>query len=347
MSLDSEAPVLSMFRPSELGPADLECWHTWHGSSPLALSPFVHPTFITAAGEVLPQTRVVVLRKAGETIGFLPLHIDGVQAMSAGGRYNDGDGLVLRPDVQGGDLKLDPLAMLRAFKLRSFVYLHLPTCPSPFTPFHHKTSPTARIDIGAGLAAYEQRLAERGSAVLSQLRRKARKLERECGRLRFELQAPVDALADTLVDWKNGQVAQRGDGTGVCGNELPALLKRLAQDPPSTGFASVLSALYASDRVVALNWSLRSRDHWVLSIPSHDPALEQYSPGAVAHLLLIEALCAQGGVTEIDLGLAVNPLKARLMTHSVDFAQGLVHTWPWVRAYCRVKTKARIIIKGA
>ena len=334
-------------RPDEIGQADLDRWRAWHGLSPLARSPFVHPAFVAAAGRAFAQTRVVVLGDAGHTVGFLPLHIEGRHARPPAGALSDGDGIVLRPGLCAAGLELDLLALLRTLRLRSLSYLHMPVAASPFTPFHYKTSPTARIDVGQGLAAYEQRLLQRGSGVLGQLRRKARKLQRECGPLRFELHSRGSGLVGTLIDWKARQVAQRGHGTSMQDSRLPSLLDELAQAPACTEFASVLSTLHAGDRLVALIWSLRSRHHWVLSVPTHDPELADYSPGAVAHLKLIEALCETADVTEIDLGLAVNPLKARLMTHTVDFAQGVVHAWPWMRAYRRAKTWARVLVHGA
>lgn len=333
---------VTVLPPQRLDSDTLALWADWHGETPMAVSPFVHPVLVTAAADAIGATYVAVIRHRGAIAGFFPFQRAGRSGRPPAHVMNDGDGIVLRPGVG-----LDVRRMLEACDLHSFSYVHMPTDPSPFSPYHTDRGPTARVDLRGGYAQYEQSLRRTGSKVIQEAGRKRRRLERQLGPLRFEFRVDHQRLVQQLVTWKQNQIAEREPGTAFPIETITAVLLRLGREPVTEGFESVLSALYAGDTLVALNWSLRSGPLLVASIPTFDLSLSDHSPGLLLHIGLIEAAAAVPGLREIDLGLDVNRLKGRLMTHTVPFARGTVYTSATMRLYRRARTAARVVTRGA
>lgn len=60
--------------PSFLSPADAALWRSLAASAEGFGNPLLGPEFAQAVGKVREDARVAVIRRGGETVGFLPFH---------------------------------------------------------------------------------------------------------------------------------------------------------------------------------------------------------------------------------------------------------------------------------
>jgi CelD/BcsL family acetyltransferase involved in cellulose biosynthesis len=84
--------------PHALAQADLRLWREMAAAEPAFASPLLGPDFARAVGAVRDDARVAVIRRDGETLGFLPHHRrPGAMARAIGSPLSDYHGLVSRP----------------------------------------------------------------------------------------------------------------------------------------------------------------------------------------------------------------------------------------------------------
>jgi CelD/BcsL family acetyltransferase involved in cellulose biosynthesis len=144
-----------------------------------------------------------------------------------------------------------------------------------------------------------------------------RRLEREIGPLRFEVQVRDPALLRQLLLWRAAKYQSRHPF-----ELLEAILLRflsLQQD----GCRGTLSVLYAGDAIVASHFGLRSRNRWHYWFPAYNAQFEKYSAGIILLLKIAEIACTMG-IHTIDLGMGEEDYKRRLMNGSLQIAEGSV-----------------------
>ena len=84
--------------PSLLSAVDAVLWRSLAASEESFGNPLLGPDFAQAVGKVREDARVAVVRRAGETVGFLPFHRrPGGLARPIGSPLSDYHGLVSRP----------------------------------------------------------------------------------------------------------------------------------------------------------------------------------------------------------------------------------------------------------
>ena len=300
--------------PDELDAPLMDAWRAIQSKSNAFASPYFCPEFTRLVGSVRDDVQVVVIENDARPVGFFP-HQRSLLGMGkpVGGPLSDYHGIIAEP---GSEWNVADL--MRSAKLAVWEFDHLVDVSKGFDPYvtAHDSSP--QIDLSAGYQQYVGQL--RGQP--SDFERKARKLAREVGELRFTLHEQASGPMQRLIEWKSEQYRRTSlvDAFGV--RWTGELLRRI-MNVKTAEFAGVCSVLRAGDRIVAVHAGMRSRQvlHWWF--PTYDRAFEKYSPGIILLFRIAEALAATG-VHTIDLGKGDDRYKRSVMTGMVELREGFV-----------------------
>ncbi len=323
---------------SALGPPELSRWAELQRASPLYRSPFFRPEFTMAVARVR-DVRVAVIEDAGSVAGFFPFEVGRRRRGRPVGRpFSDYHGVVLDDAA-----RLDPRALVRACGLAAWSFDHLPAAMTAFAPhvLAHGRSPY--LDLSQGFESYLE-----GRRARSDIRgslRKARKLARDMGPLRFVPRSDAPGLLDQIVEWKRRQYAETGV-RDVLADAASRDLLRLVHESRGADFCGALSVLYAGDAVAALHLGLCSGRVWHSWFPAYNPELHRYSPGLLLMLELAEAAAALG-IAEIDLGKGEARSKDVLASGSTPLYEGRVGTNAASGLAARAQTSARRTLRAA
>lgn len=290
----------------------LQTWSDLQQADPELCSPFFAPGFAQAVGQVRDDLWLGVIEDAGWITGLLPFHRKrGGIGVPVGGQLCDYQGVIgTAPD--GGE-------MLKGFGLVSYDFNHALAAQPLFAgnAFSHSNSP--RADLRQGLAAWEAEVGAQTKA-LKTLARKERKIVRELGDLRFELNDPDDAAWDIFTDWKDANLrGQGGRGFLVDGWDADLISALRGQDTGKC--AGVFSTLYAGDRLVAAHFGIRSARAWHWWFPAYDPDLGNYSAGLILMVRCI-ARAAEDGVAEFDFGRGTQRYKMEFSNRARPLCEG-------------------------
>lgn len=197
---------ISVVRPAELGEREFSAWHGLQAGSRELRNPFMCPEFAVAVGGSRPGARVAVLTDGSRYAGFFPFERGRLGVgRPIGAGISDCQGLVTAP---GERVSADEL--LRSCGLSVWHFDHLIGGQQPFCQFQAAAVASPAVDLTSGFAAYADKLKDSSPRLRSDLGRKTRKLEREAGPLRFEVD--VRDLNDlrTLMSWKSDQYRRTG-----------------------------------------------------------------------------------------------------------------------------------------
>jgi CelD/BcsL family acetyltransferase involved in cellulose biosynthesis len=309
---------ISVVRPAELGPAEVAAWRAMQRSDPAQRNPFLSPEFAAAVGRHQPGARVAVLSEGGALAGFFPFeqHRFGV-GLPIGAGLTDCQGV-----VHEAGFGWDGRELLRGCGLAAFHFDHLAADQEGFRRWVTATAPSPVIDLADGFPAYHAKLAVRSPHFLRDVARRARKLVRETGPLRHEVDCRDLAALRTLMGWKSDQYRRTGRTDRFAQPWIVGLIDDLF-GTRGEHFSGRLSVLYAGDTPVAAHFGLRSGPvlaHW---FPAYDPRFHRCSPGLIQHLQMIEET-APTGVTLIDMGKGAKRYKETLKTSDIFVAEGSV-----------------------
>jgi CelD/BcsL family acetyltransferase involved in cellulose biosynthesis len=324
----SDATQVRLLRPGELSAELVAAWAEIQESDPALASPYFRPEFTAAVAAVRDDVEVAVLEQAGERVGFFPFQRGAWNVgRPVGGRLSDYHGVVLR---QGASVSAADL--LRGCRLASWHFDHVPRTQATFAPFHETTAISPYLDLSEGFDAYYAARRAGGSEEVAHTLRKWRKLAREVGPPRLEVDCREPAVLEQLIQWKREQYARTGFTDLFSFPWTRALVDQILARREA-GFAGMLSALYVGDRLIAAHLGMRSRCtiHWWF--PAYDRELQKYSPGL--QLLVRAAQEADSiGVRYIDLGKGDEQYKLNFMSGSTPLAEGAVVLRPldtWLR----------------
>lgn len=289
------------------------------GPAPLD-SAFFRPEFTRAVASVRDDVEVAVMRAGETTVGFFPFQRNGRHIQPIVGRLSEFHGAITAPHAEWSATDLQ-----RACGIRSWHFDHLPLMQTEFARHAWGHKPSPYLDLSDGYSAARESLRKSGST-WTQTERKARKLEREVGPLRFEWQANDSRVFAALVDWKSHQHRRTGVLEIFKRPWVTNLLESLRQTQ-TPDFSAPLSALYAGDKVVAVHLGLCSSRALHIWFPTYDTQYEAYSPGLILLIRLAEA-AAERGVTRIDFGPGEERYKQNFSTGEFPLAEGLVTASP-------------------
>jgi CelD/BcsL family acetyltransferase involved in cellulose biosynthesis len=315
---------VEVVRALELGPAELGRWSKLQQAADVYRSPFFCPAFTLAVARVR-DVHVGVIEDANAPAGFFPFEVVLPRHGRPVGRpFSDYHGVVL-----GEDVELEPRELMRACRLATWCFDHLPAALAAFQPYVLGQGRSPRIDLEQG--------SEAASSEIRAAARKARKLGREIGPLRFVASTEEAELFDLLVAWKRRQYAHTGVRDVLADDRSRALLRHALESQ------GMLSVLYAGDQVAGIHLGLRAGGVWHSWFPAYNPALHRYSPGLVLMLELVKAAPALG-IAEIDLGKGEARYKQALANGAVTLCEGRVGAHPLAG---RVQASARRMVRSA
>jgi CelD/BcsL family acetyltransferase involved in cellulose biosynthesis len=309
---------ISVIRPDELGPAELAAWHAMQRATPSLANPFLGPEFAVAVGTFRPAARVAVLADGPAIVGFFPFEkrrLGVGQPIGAG--LSDCQGLVHVPG-----LEWDPRELLRAGRMSAWNFDHLVAGQLPFERYQMARAASPVIDLTDGFAAYHAMLRARSRQLSSNVARKARKLGREAGEVRFVLDSHDSAALRTFMSWKSDQYRRTGRGDRFDQRWIVDLIDLLFSTHSDT-FSGQFSCLYAGEALVAAHFGVRSGHVLADWFPAYCTGFGSYSPGLIMHLRMVEEAAA-AGVRQIDLGKGAKRYKEELKSGDIFVAEGIV-----------------------
>ena len=321
-----------------IGPSDVARWIELQ-QRPLYRSPFFRPEFALAMGS-LREVRVAVIEDAGSIVGFFPFE--------AGPRRAGRPVAWPRSNYHGPVLdehaELDPRQLVRACRLATWTFDHLPATLAGFEPYSFGQGRSPYLDVSDGFEPYFASRPKH-SEVRVTLGRIARKLEREVGPVSVVAESDATELLGRLVQWKRLQYAETGVRDVFADARSRELLERI-HAVRGAEFAGTLSVLYAGDVLAALQFGLRSARVWHSWFPAYNRDLAKYSPGLMLQLELARA-AAPLGIIEIDLGKGEARYKLALATGSHDLLEGCVGARAVSALPVRARSSARHALRRA
>ena len=281
--------------PSRLAPADTALWRSMAAAEPAFANPLLGPDFTQAVGRVREDARVAVIRRGGETLGFLPHHRrPGRLARAIGSPLSDYHGIVSRPEPGFSAEDVLHAADLGVFRYTGLI--------DPFAVFGGVGEPQSAFVIApeGGADDYLEAVRAASPKKIKNYRRLDHKLEREMGQVRLVAPDTSRASFDLLIAWKREQLQR----TGLHDFLRPAWTSGLLIDlfeRQHGDFHGLLIGLYAGDELVAGHFGVRLGGVYHPWIASTNPAFGAWSPGQLFFLRAIAAMPALG-LTHYDLG---------------------------------------------
>ncbi|GIF38713.1 GNAT family N-acetyltransferase [Actinoplanes xinjiangensis] len=332
---------ISVVRPDELGPGELDVWRQFQKDQSPLQNPFLAPEFTLAVARQRPHSRVAVLEDSSGVAGFFPYEVrNRVVGVPIGAGITDCQGLIHRKG-----LEWDAVGLLKACRLPVWEFDHLMAGQQSFERFHSERASSPLMDLREGYARYIEDRNQAGD-VVKQTLRKQRKMVREVGAERFEWNDPDPAGLTALRSWKGAQYRRTQQYDRFTTPWIEGVLEELLASS-SEGCRAVVSTVYAGDRPVAAHLGLRSRSVLAYWFPSYDVDLSRYSAGILLCLRMAEAGAADG-IQHIDLGKSEALYKTRLMNADTPVAAGRVgQSWAITTVRRTQSAVSRSIKQGA
>ena len=311
----------SVIAANDLDRSLIEKWKLIRASDDSLRSPYYCPEFTQSVAACGRDVKVAVMESSHGVTGFFPYECGSLgKVLPVGGGLNDYHGAISLPGTV-----FDPVQLLKACGGRYFAFNHMPLSQAAFLPYvriHHQ-SPVMALD--GGLGAYMKRLgiAQNKSTpgIFAAVRASTKRLERDVGPLRFEIQERSPALLDTVMRLKTEQRVRMGGGSDPFALKWVRQLLNECLNRQDPAFKGALCALYAGDHLVACHFGLQASNTLHYWFPVYEVSYADYTPGLIMLMKLAEQGC-QNGIDLIDLGRGVQAYKTRFCTGSVELGEG-------------------------
>ncbi|WP_433327038.1 GNAT family N-acetyltransferase [Spirillospora sp. CA-294931] len=305
---------ITVVRPRDLGPAEVERWRELQSGDRDLGNPFLAPEFTLGVARFRAGVRIAVIEDGPRIAAFFPFERGPVGiGHPVGFGLTDLQGIVGPPG-----LRLDARELLRACGLGVWDFDHLLAVQPAFAPFHavHRVEPV--MELHDGFEAFETELRRVAPRTHKTIRYKERKLGRDVGELRYEFASGDTGDLRRLMRWKSAQYTR----TGRTDRFARPWIVRLVRHFHETGFG-VLSVLWAGDEPVSAHFGLRNGAIMAGWFPAYDTRFAKYSPGMIGHLRLARG-CAEHGVAEIAMGRGGKEFKEGFKGREIPIAEGRV-----------------------
>lgn len=311
--------TIETLRVSDLGVPERARWDSLRRANPALGSPYFDLRYIDVAGAVAPGARIAILRRDGQTVGFLPYQRRGGLLQPLGAPMSDFHGLIA--EVGAG---LDLSALLREIgaeraRVRGLIGEGQGDGAGTGLSLRHAMA----SDLSAGFEAYA---AGRNASFLKDKRRRRRALERDHGPVIFSFERPDPERLNRIIEDKRRQLHRTHQYDIFACGWTGALLHRLAEstDPD---FGLRLATLTAGDVVVAAELGLTSGDRHHLWFPTYNTSYARYSPGSLMTLDTLR-VAAEQGIKRVDFGPSEEAYKRDFADPVEPVFEGLIHARP-------------------
>jgi CelD/BcsL family acetyltransferase involved in cellulose biosynthesis len=307
----------------ELGTELLQGWLAILQSNRRLESPFFRPEYTQAVASVRDDVLVAVAFQGEEPVAFFPFQRNAWKAGSpVGGPLTDYQGIVARSGTV-----IEPRQLLRACGLASWRFDHLLAAQAQFAPYRLLDAESPCIDLSCGLAQYLQQ--HRKCNDFCQTERLARKIQREIGPLRLELESCDRDVLNRLIQWKSQQYRQTRTPDIFQYAWVRQVVERLL-DRREPGFSASISTLSVHGEILAIFLGLRSGDVCHSWMTTYNRDYARYSPGRMLHLELVKA-APELGIRAIDLGRGREQYKHSFANSAIPLWEGVVERRPLTR----------------
>jgi CelD/BcsL family acetyltransferase involved in cellulose biosynthesis len=274
-----------------LGEADWAIWRAMLAANPALTSPYFRPEFARVAGRVCPGAAVAVFSRGGETVGFFPHQRRGGAMQPLAAPMNDYHGIIAFPgEAPSLEAAAEGLGAAR---------LNLTAWVGPTGLGEDRRTVQVELDESGYDGWYAERRTSFGK-FFKDKERARRSMEAELGPLRVEHGLRDPALLDWLIDLKRDQYRRTGRhdifACGWTADLLHALLKEEGE-----GLGASLAALWAGDRLTAVEYALHAGDQYHFWFPGYEPSLARCSPGILLSLDTMR-LASVHGYRTFDFG---------------------------------------------
>ena len=274
-----------------LGDAEWAIWRAMLEANPALASPYFRPEFARVAGRVCPGAAVAVFSRGGETVGFFPHQRRGGAMQPLAAPMNDYHGIIAFPgEAPSLEAAAEGLGAAR---------LNLTAWVGPTGLGEDRRTVQVELDESGYDGWYAERRTSFGK-FFKDKERARRSMEAELGPLRVEHGLRDPALLDWLIDLKRDQYRRTGRhdifACGWTADLLHALLKEEGE-----GLGASLAALWAGDRLTAVEYALHAGDQYHFWFPGYEPSLARCSPGILLSLDTMR-LASVHGYRTFDFG---------------------------------------------
>ncbi|MEZ6047703.1 MAG: GNAT family N-acetyltransferase [Planctomycetaceae bacterium] len=311
--------------PDELTPSMLNRWEEIQERNPDLDSPFFRPEYMKLVSRVRKDMDVVLIEQGGKVVGFFPFHRDPYNVgRPVGYPLNDFQGIVVEKKVE-----IDERELLEAASLKAWKFDHGLAVQQELLRNSYSQCGSAFLDLKHGFEGYQAERKKAGSSLIKQTTRKKRNLERDHGELKFIPHTTDPEVFNTLLEWKQEQYLRTGK-TNTFKFRWPRELLELILEQQTPQFQGRLSALYAGNKLVAIDYGVQSYGVLNSWFPAYNQEFSSYSPG---HVLLLEMAkaCREMGIKRIDLGKGDESYKTRYASGMTRLTEGSFETNPLSR----------------
>ncbi len=274
-----------------LGDAEWATWRAMLDANPALASPYFRPEFARVAGRVSPRSAVAVFSRGGETIGFFPHQRRGGAMQPLAAPMNDYHGIIGFPGMEP--------SLEEAAEVLGATRLNLTAWVGPTALGEDRRTVQVELGDDGYDGWYVERRATHGK-FFKDKERARRSMEAELGPLRVERNLRDPAMLDWLIDLKRDQYRRTGRhdifACGWTADLLHALLKE-----EGDGFGASMAALWAGDRLTAVEYSLHAGDQYHFWFPGYEPSLARCSPGILLSMDTMR-LASERGYRTFDFG---------------------------------------------
>jgi CelD/BcsL family acetyltransferase involved in cellulose biosynthesis len=314
--------TIDVLHPLDLSDGEIAAWTRLQGTRPEWASPFLSPHWPIALAMAGPpdseQGRVAVVRGAHrEPLGFFPARVRRFTALPPGAPLCDYQAMVCAPGAAP-----DARDIVKAFGVGRIDMQNCLADDATFSGHLRAKDASLVVDLSMGYDAYAAARRAAGSNILVDCAKKARKLEREHGKVVFTA-ANTDASAlDALIAWKRHQYRSTAQ-TDLFTRDWTLSLLRALWKNATPAFGARLFTLHAGDTLVAAHLALTAPGVIHAWFIGHDDAFAKYSPGCS---LINEILkwAPEHGYREMDLGPGDYRFKASLANQRRAVGHGFV-----------------------
>lgn len=322
---------------------DLERWERIRALRDEFAPPFFAARFAAAVNAVRGDVLTAVLRSSdGTPLGFFPFHRVGGVGVPAGRFLNDAQNVIAIPG-----LKIDWTAIARAAKVRAFnLHAIVGSDPDWVDRYHLQSVKAFRADLGGDSGDYLRRL-EKEHRTIGKQGQKTRKLGREIGQVRLEMDCRCPEILERTIAWKRAQYQRthildlflpewtRDLITTLYENSLaqPGLQLDSAvagDDFSNDSLRGICSVLWSGDRPVATHIGMIEHGRLHYWFPTYDPAFARYSPGTALFTETIRA-ATQHGIDCVDMGYGEQQYKTKQTGTTTQVVHGTITDSRWHR----------------
>lgn len=296
-------------RPADLSAADRGAWIELCKSHQALRSPLVQPGFMELVASVRSDVAVLVARKRGAAVAFLPFHArPGAMARPIGAPFSDVHAIVCSPDIGASGPEI-----LRSAGLKQFAFTALYDPFGLFAELDSEPEPSLVIEVPAEAAQdHWQAKATEERRHVKKVRRWREQLEADYGPVTLRLPDHDIGALHKLLAFKRAQLRRTGLHDFLGARWTQALMDAVLNCHEGQ-VHGLMYTLYAGDRLVAGRLGVRTGGVLRTWISSYDPAFASYGPG---HLLFWEFLAAMGGagIEVYELGIGAHEQKSKFAT---------------------------------